>query len=200
MQFFENPRLVTALVFFIQTILVLLQMETLLYMHIFIVFLIPVFFLFPFAFYYVYKFILTDLDKEEIDVTGKPVEEVQKEEMMMHEIESPSPSVEKQEVVQPVVETIPEERPETKPAKSQTRAEKHIQVVHASDVFTDEDPESVEMQEQPPLKPIVVKKAKTTRPKQKAQASKEAKNLNKEKTVKEVTLPKVDEPDEEKEA
>lgn len=64
MNFFDKPKQVTAIVFFTQTIIALLNMKHFLYLGVFSLSFIPFFVGFPFAFYYIYKFILNDLDSK----------------------------------------------------------------------------------------------------------------------------------------
>ena len=64
MNFFDKPKQVTAIVFFTQTIIALLNMKHFLYLGVFSLSFIPFFIGFPFAFYYIYKFILNDLDND----------------------------------------------------------------------------------------------------------------------------------------
>lgn len=200
MQFFENPRLVTALVFFIQTILALFNMDTFLYWHIYVIFFIPFFFGFPFAFYYVYKFILMDLDKEKAEMPEPHKDEVKPKETKEHD-KQPAPSpAKKQEEVQAVMTRIQDKNLEKPRSQTLEKTEKHIQVIHATDEFIDEEPESIEAQEQPILTPIVVNKASVSRQELKAQASEEATNLNEDKMVLPAPLPVGVKPESEKEA
>lgn len=143
MDFFEKPRLVTAVVFFAQTIIGLLNMKLFLY-HNDIFFLI-LFFGFPFAFYYTYKYIIEDLDKdkeskgEKIKVkwntddsdasTELPKKEHGKETFPKSEFDQEDAVVSvKKETFTPTSEpTIPQ---------------KNKQVVHTQDVFSEEEPEA----------------------------------------------------------
>lgn len=201
MQFFEKPRLVTALVFFIQTIVALLHMETFIYLHIYNAFILPFFFGFPFAFYYVYKFILSDLDKTQEEAPKEPEKAVKAEEMKNHDKEAPSSPVKKQEKVLAVMKAIEEENEKKNRLLMPEKTEKHIQVIHANEVFTDEDQEPEESLEQTDLKPIVVKEAPSRRQKHKEQASTEAGNLREHKNTVETASPTTEhEPEPEKEA
>lgn len=198
MQFFEKPRLVTALVFFIQTIVALFHMETFIYLHFFNAFILPFFFGFPFAFYYVYKFILSDLDKVQEESTNEPEKAVQVEEMKNQDKETQSSPVKEEEKVVAVKKVI-EEDAEKKNASRMS--EKHIQVIHANEVFTDEDPVSEETLERIDLEPVVANTAISHRQNDKEQASTEALNLTEnEKTVETASPTTAHEPESKKEA
>lgn len=64
MHFFEKPKQVTAIVFFIQTIIALLNMKHFIYLGAYFFVFILFFVGFPFLFYYIYNLILNDLEKD----------------------------------------------------------------------------------------------------------------------------------------
>lgn len=133
MQFFDNPRRVTAFVFFLQTIFAFMNMDAFFYYH--LIFLFPLHFGFPFAFYYTYKYILMDLDSKD---ESTPVAKLETEYNDTAKEPTPSP-VKKQAEVQAVVSRMQDDlltKSEDAPAK---KTDKHIQVIPANDVFTDED-------------------------------------------------------------
>ncbi|WP_442638028.1 hypothetical protein [Rossellomorea marisflavi] len=71
MKFFEKPKMVTAVVFFIQTMLALLNMSVFFYLDFFELMIALVLFVtFPFMFHHIYSFIINDLDTVDED-TGE---------------------------------------------------------------------------------------------------------------------------------
>lgn len=71
MKFFEKPKTVTAVVFFVQTLLALLNMSVFLYLGFFeLIIALALFVTFPFMFHHIYSFIINDLDTVDED-TGE---------------------------------------------------------------------------------------------------------------------------------
>ena len=150
MDFFEKPKLVTAVVFFTQTMLALLNMKVFLYSGAFVFVLIPFFFGFPFAFYYTYKLIVVDLnkdmesEKEKIpanftlkspDVPGQKKNGTENE----HGKEALHPlKIEPEEPLMPLhpKSAEPQDSKESAPVKNTKR----IPVVDTNDVFSDKEP------------------------------------------------------------
>lgn len=113
MQFFEKPKMVTAVVFFIQTILALLNMEHFLYMNFFqLVLAGSAFIVFPFVFHFIYVFIMTDLDtadKELVELKKIPFKLKEQEEKTEKTMNLSKQEDHEAKPMEPVVDEVPEE-------------------------------------------------------------------------------------------
>lgn len=153
MKFFESPRMVTAVVFFLETILALFKIEYFLILP-FEQILISLILLslLPFGFHALYSYILKEFsDGEKKGLLQDSVEE--KREPVLEEL--PEEPVEADE-------TTEQQNEETATEKEEEVPERKIQIVTTDDVYVEEE-HSSETTEVESLEPITTKRANRTR-------------------------------------
>lgn len=160
MKFFESPKTVTAVVFFLETILALFKIEYFLILP-FEQILISLILLslLPFGFHALYRYILKEFsDGETAYQPHKPVQE-KRESTQEEDLDAPVKIGEIDEAVTPEVVAEKEEEDAV--------SEKKIPIVTTDDVYLEEETESEKTET---IEPIATKRANRTRMERKRKA------------------------------